>query len=138
MDKMILLVSSSFMISLVSNIIIKYTTDQHKMKSIKERMDKLRKKMKEKKNDVATMKKIIDEQNALMKEQLQYSMRSFIYNALFIIPVFWLLKKILNGFIVQLPFNIPWIGNKVGWVGMYVFYAILFSLLIKRLLKISY
>ncbi len=138
MDNMLILVGSSFFISLGSNLIIKYTTDQHKMKAIKERMDKLRKKMKEKKNDIDTMKKIMDEQNALIKEQLQYSMRSFIYNALFIIPVFWLLKKWLNGFTVKLPFSLPWIGDKVGWLGMYIFYAILFSLLIKRLLKISY
>ncbi|HIH39191.1 TPA: DUF106 domain-containing protein [Candidatus Woesearchaeota archaeon] len=121
----------SLIVSLVTVIVYKYTTDQILMKSIKEDLDKLNKKMRENRSDSHKMTQIQKEMWSKQMTMMKHSFTSTIYTFIPIIILFsWLTanmgaEKILNlGFV------------KFGWLGSYILFAILFSSILRKLLKV--
>jgi len=134
------LVIFAFFVSLFSNLVMKFTLDHHKMRNLKEKMEKLRNKMKDKdiQKDPKRYKDLLNEQYSLLNEQMRLTFRSMIVNFLFLVPLYYYLKKVIGNVYFALPFKIPFIGESISWIGVYIFYSILFSLLIKKLLKLEY
>ena len=134
------LVIGAIVVALASNLITMYTVDIHKMRAIKAKMEKIQRKVKERKKEMDTeeMKKLLDEQYRLMMEQMKYSLKSSLFGAIFIIPALYLLKRWVGNSTFLLPFPLPFLGDKAGWITLYIFYVILFSILIKKVLNLTY
>jgi len=121
----------SLIVSIITVVVYKYTTDQILMKSLKEDLEKLQKKMK---TDVHDQKKVMAAQKEMWGKQMtmmKHSFTSTIYTFLPIIILFsWLnanmgSEKILNLGII-----------KFGWLGTYIILAIVFSTVLRKLLKV--
>ncbi len=136
----ILILVASFIVSLISNIVMKLTMDHHKMRNIKERMEKLREKMKSEniKKNPEKYNDILSEQYSLLNEQMKASFKTMMINLVFLVPLFYYLKKSVGILSFALPFNLPFFGNEVSWIWIYIYYSILFSLVMKKLLKLDY
>ncbi len=139
-NPIITLVAISFVVSLLSNIVMKYAVDKHKMESIKHRMDKIRKKIKDEKikNNPEEFKKILGEQHSLMYEQMRISFKAMIINLIFLIPFYYYLKISIGNISFNLPFELALIGDALPWWVLYIYYSILFTIIVKKLLKLSY
>ena len=119
----------SFIITLLTTLVYKYFTNQDALKKLKEENQEIQKKMKEHKGDVKKMAE-------LQKEALQKSL---------IEPMKHQLKPLLITFI---PFLLVfgWLRLRyadtgdllfgLGWFGIYVISSILFSMVLRKLLKV--
>lgn len=130
----------AFLVSLFSNLVMKFTLDHHKMKNLKERMEKLREKMKHKdfQKDPEKYKDLLNEQYSLLNEQFRLTFKTMMINLLFLLPLYYYLKKVIGDVHFVLPFKMLFVGSDISWIWLYIFYSILFSFLIKKLLKLEY
>ena len=121
----------SFVVSLVTVIVYKYTTDQILMKSIKEDLDKLNKKMKENKSDSQKMMQYQKEMWGKQMTMMKHSFTSTIYTFIPIIILFsWLTSNMGKEKILNLGFV------QFGWLGSYIIFAIIFSSILRKVLKV--
>ncbi len=119
----------AFIITLLSTLAYKYLTDQEALKKLKEDNKKLQEDMKNAKGDVKKM-------TELQKEAFQKG---------FIEPMKHQMKPIIVTFI---PFVVvfTWLRNtyqnqgeilfSLGWFGTYIIFSILFSILLRKALKV--
>ncbi|MEK6886555.1 MAG: EMC3/TMCO1 family protein [Nanoarchaeota archaeon] len=121
----------SLIVSLITVIVYKYTTDQILMKSIKEDLDKLNKKMKEHKSDSHKMIQVQKEMWSKQMTMMKHSFTSTIYTFLPIIILFNWLRLNLNS---DKILNLGVIN--FGWLGSYIIFAILFSSILRKILKV--
>ncbi len=121
----------SLFVSLVTVIVYKYTTDQILMKSIKEDLDKLNKKMREHKSDSQKMMQVQKEMWSKQMTMMKHSFTSTIYTFIPIIILFsWLSANMGADKLLNLGFV------KFGWLGSYIIFAIIFSSILRKALKV--
>lgn len=121
----------SFIVSLVTVIVYKYTTDQVLMKLIKEDLDKLNKKMREHKADSQKMMQVQKEMWSKQMTMMKHSFTSTIYTFIPIIILFsWLTANMGKEKILNLGFM------QFGWLGSYIIFAIIFSMILRKILKV--
>lgn len=119
----------SFLITLITTLVYKYFTDQNALKKIKEDNEALQQKMKEHKGDVSKMSELQKQafQNGFiepMKHQVKPLLITFIP---FLLIFSWLRVKYAGS--GDLVFGI-------GWFGTYVITSILFSIVLRKVLKV--
>jgi uncharacterized membrane protein (DUF106 family) len=117
----------SLIVSFVSSLITKYTTDQELLKSINERRKEIQKEIKEKKYS-ETDKRFLKLQQEMLELSGTVLKHSFRPTLVTLIP-FLILFKFLGGF-----FH-PLIGNL--WIWYYVLSSLLFSSLYRKILKLA-
>lgn len=144
------LIGVSFVSGLVSFIIMVITAkvvDQKAMKTLKEKMAKYQAKIKEAqtKNDTKRVSKISKDMMGLQSTMMSQSMKPMLYTMLPIILIFgWLrhypyLQNFVeaNGYLVVLPFALPFFGAKLGWLGWYILCSFPASSLMRKALKMD-
>jgi len=122
----------SLLVSLVTVIVYKYTTDQILMKSIKEDLDKLNKKMREHKADSQKMMQVQKEMWSKQMTMMKHSFTSTIYTFIPIIILFSWLNANMGTYGKILPLGFV----NFGWLGSYILFAILFSMILRKILKV--
>lgn len=121
----------SFLVTLFITIIYKYTTNQNHLKEIKQKQKQYQKEMKELKDNPQEMMKKQKEAMSLTGQYMKHSMKPMLYTFLPIIIIFgWMRghygsEKILNLYLF-----------KLGWLGTYIIFSIIFSTLIRKFLKV--
>ena len=122
------LLTISFILTLLSTLAYKYLTDQKKLKEIKDETKKLQEEMKLLKNDAS---KMMEKQKEIMQKNM-YVMRSsfkpLLYTFIPFLLIFILLKNVYEP-LGKLVFGLSWI-----WI--YVLSSFVFSILIRKLLKV--
>ena len=123
----------SFFLTLVVTLVYKFTTDQNKLKGIKEELKTIRKDMKENKNDTNKMMDLQKRSMGISMEQMKHTLKPTLITMIPILIIFsWLQKTLPNTqVILNLPFSIPKMGlnNGFGWVGIYIITSIIFSII---------
>ena len=85
----------AFLVTLLTNVVTKYTTDQEKIKRLKDEMSDLQDEMKEAGDDPETMQDIQSEIWPKQKELMMNSMKPFLYYGIPLLLVFgWLSQTI--------------------------------------------
>lgn len=121
----------SFFITLLITLIYKITTDQVKMKEIRDKQKQYQKEIKDLKHDPAKMMEKQKEMMSLTGQYFRGSMKSMFYTFIPIILIFsWMgshygPEKILNLGII-----------KLGWLWTYIISSIIFSSIIRKVLKV--
>lgn len=137
----------SALVSGIISLITARVVDQTEMKALKSKMSKIQEKLREaqKEGDAKKVTKIQREMMENSSELWQKSMKPMLYTMIPILLIFtWLSEyNVLEayvaqrGYVVQLPFVMPWIGNKLGWLGWYVLSSFATSPLIRKLFKME-
>jgi len=110
----------SFIITLISTLVYKYTTNQKLMKSLKEEIVILQKKGKKD-------KEIWNKQMTIMKNSLASTFYTFI-------PIIILFRWLSTHMSTEKIINIWFIH--IGWLGTYVIFTIVFSYVVRKILKV--
>ena len=119
-----------FVITLITSLLQKYATDQKTIKELKEEQKKIQKKAKEFQHDPAKMMEIQKEIMPLTLELMKLSMRPIIYTGVpFILLFRWF------GDYFALVGNPKILG--MGWIFFYILSSIIFSIFIRKALKIA-
>ncbi len=125
----------SVLITLFLTLCYKYFTDQHVLRSLKERTSALQKKLKENKDNPA---KISEIQKQLLETNFEYLGRSLKPTMITFLPliiIFGWLKQYYGG--MGNP-DVLILGSfGLGWLGSYIVFSILSSLIFRKLLKVA-
>jgi uncharacterized membrane protein (DUF106 family) len=121
----------SFIVTLLTTLVYKFTTDQLLMKNLKEEIDRLNKEVKKHMHD---QKKAMSIHKQMFEKQMTMMKHSFTSTFITLLPIIllfnWLrvhlgTEKILNLYFFQF-----------GWLGSYILFAIIFSIVLRKLLKV--
>ena len=137
-DPLIGMVILTFILTLVTVVIYKYTSNQNELKRLKEESLKLREDMKLYKDDPQKLMDLQKEQLKKGFEPLKHSMVPMIITLVPLLLVFTYLSKFFsnNGNPILL-FGSPgsWIGTN-GWIIAYLILSIVFNSVLRKLLKV--
>ncbi len=125
----------AFLFPLVYLITIDVEKAKHlrrKAKEYKKRMDDARKR-----GDEKELKDLWEKNMHLLKEQMTLTQKQLIYTMLIILIMFPLLKKLYNGATFKLPFPLPFVGDTVGIIGLYIIISIPASIFFRKLLRVD-
>ncbi len=136
--------------TLVSGIITFITSrvvDQAEMKRLKARMSKIQEELKDaqKKGSAKEVNKLQSEMMRNSGEMWRNSTKPMFFTMVPIILIFaWLgkyeylrLYVVHNGYVAMLPFALPFIGDRLGWLGWYILTSFATSPLIRKLTKME-
>jgi uncharacterized membrane protein (DUF106 family) len=123
------LVIMCFILTLITTLVYKYTTNQQWIKQTREEMKELQKQANDSRNNPAKMAEI---QRQIMEKNMKFMMHSFkplIYTFIPLLLVF--------GWIRSVP---EWTEGKIllglSWIWVYVIFSMLFSTILRKVLKI--
>ena len=118
----------SFVLTLITTLIYKYTTDQAMMKSFKEENKKLQEEMKLLKGNP---EKVMQKNKELMEKNMKMMSQSFkplLYTFIPFAIIFFGLRNIYE------PFGKILFG--LSWIWIYIISSIIFSIVLRKLLKV--
>lgn len=118
-------------LTLISTLVYKYTSDQIRLKSIKEEMDNLKKRMKEAKGDMEKVSALNKQMTTLSLETMKHSIFNFKYMVITLIPLGLAFSWLRTTFS---PMNL-W-GSAWGWFWIYMIFSLVISQVIRKLLKV--
>ena len=133
---------SLLVVSLIVTFLItfsyKYLTDQNKMKTLKEEIKVAQQTMKEHKDNkekfVELQKDLLTKNSQLMKMSIRPTLITFIP---VIILFGWIRSTFLPaGDLFSWGTSIPLVGTGIGWLVTYILSSIIFSIIIRKALKI--
>lgn len=122
----------SFIITLFITLVYKFTTNQVHMKEIKDKQKQYQKEMKELKHDPALMMEKQKESMKLTGTYFKQSMKPMIYTFIPIILIFGWMRLQYPGDVKMLNLGIV----NFGWLGTYIISSIIFSMVIRKILKV--
>jgi uncharacterized membrane protein (DUF106 family) len=137
----------SILVSTIIMVITAKVQDQKELKKIKGKMSKLQEKLKaaQKKNDTKQANKISKEMMGMQSTMMTNTMKPMLYTFVPIIIIFGWLRQYpdlqnfieVQGYLVTLPFALPYWGSKLGWLGWYILCSFPASSLIRKVLKMD-
>ncbi|MBU5678409.1 MAG: EMC3/TMCO1 family protein [Candidatus Aenigmatarchaeota archaeon] len=129
----------SFLTSLITTLIYKFTIDQNKARAIKTNIKILSEKAKEKQksNDKEEFNKILQEIMKLNSEFTRMTFKPMIISLFPALLILFFLKSICNGKEFYLPISLPYIGNSYGWLLFYIIFSIVFTIFTRRLMNLE-
>ena len=124
------LLTISFLITLLTTVIYKYTTDQEFMRSVKEEIKILRedaKKFKDEPKKMMEVNKIMWEKSM---KQMSQSFKPMLYT---FIPIIFLFGWLRNHYVAL---GNPDIFFGLSWLWSYIIFSLVFNLALRKILKI--
>lgn len=116
----------SFLMTLIITLSYKYLTNQEMMKSLKQEIKDFQKQMKEHKEDSQKVREI---QKLSLEKNMKYMMHSFKPTLFTFVPLIIIFTWLRTTFsTIQLPF--------LSWFWIYIIVSIVFSMVLRKALKI--
>lgn len=130
----------SMILTGIITLIYKYTTNQILLKDLKGQVKDYQKQIKTLRVNGET-DRIMEVNKKAMKLNMQYmkhSMKPMLYTFIPIILIFGWLKSVYPSGTVVLPFyiTIPVFGAGFGWLGTYIVSSIIFSMVLRKVMKV--
>jgi len=133
----------SFIITLFLTWVYKKTTNQKRMKEIKERTAELRKETMKNKDKPEKVMELQKEIMQLSMEQMKASFRPVLFTIIPIYLIFTFLKKIYTGLniphggnIIYWKADLPLVHDGAGWFLSYIIFGIIFNSIIRKIMKV--
>ena len=124
------LIIISLIITLIVTLAYKYLTDQTLMKNHKEETKKRREDMKTHKDSPDKMMELQKRSLEISLKMMKHSMRPMIFTFLPLIIMFGWLRIVYKGI------NLNFLGFIDGWIWVYIIFSMVFSILLRKLLKV--
>ena len=114
-----------------------FFTDKKFLSQSRERMKQLQEKLlaSQRNGNKEKIRETVQEFMQLQKQYLKQTLRLFLVSmALFLIFIPWLHAKFGGTPVVELPFSLPFLGSKLGWLGWYLLLSLTFTLIFRKFL----
>ena len=128
----------TFVITLLITLVYKWMTNQTLMKEMKAEIKELQKKMKDNKENpdkmMAAQKELMSKNAQLMK----HSMKPTLVTLLPLLLIFGWLKLLYEdaGDMLVWGFKLPLFGTGFGWLGTYILFALIFSIVLRKIMRV--
>ena len=128
----------TLIITIIITVVYKYLSNQHEVKTAKEETKVLQQELKKHKDNPAKMMEINQE---IMKRSATLMRNSFKPTLITLIPLLiifgWLSKTFKDkGNFIHWGFSVPIFGDGWGWLGTYILFSVIFSILIRKIMKV--
>ena len=135
----LLLFFFAFIVNVINILIYKFTIDVNKVKEIKNNIQVLSKKAKEKmkSGEKEEYDKLTKEMMQLNSEYMRIMIRPMTLTFFPAIIIFAFLLNIYKDKSFSLPFALPFIGNSINWILFYVILTIALNFIIKKLFELE-
>jgi len=130
----------SLALTLLTTLIYKVLTNQTRLKELREKQKQLRAEALKLKENPQKIMELQKEMLAISVEQMKAGLKPMLATFLPFLLALWFLKNIYTaaevGNIIYWHANLPLIGDGGGWFFCYIILSLVFSLLLRKLLKI--
>lgn len=129
----------SFILTFIITIMYKLLTDQILLKELKNQVKQHQKEMRNHRHDQQKMMEIQKKAMSLNLKYMKHSMKPMLFTFIPIILIFgWLRNNPAIGEkdILVWGFKLPLLGTGLGWLGTYIIFSIIFSMIIRKILKV--
>ena len=123
----------SFILTLIVNLAMKFFTNQHVMKSLKEETEFFKQEMKKFKNDP---QKLIEIQKQSMETSMKYLKHSLPATLVTLLPLLLIFGWLRTTFPPEQTLLTLPLGIELGWLGSYILFSIIFSIVLRKILNI--
>jgi uncharacterized membrane protein (DUF106 family) len=124
-------------LALVGTLIQKKMMDIDLVRSLKAEIKKLEKEYKNAKNDTKKQTKIMTKQLDIQKQLLSHTMKPAMISSVPILIALIIMGTSFEGVMLQLPFALPWIGNTLGWLGIYILVSLISTMIFRKVLGLD-
>jgi len=133
------LVTITFIMTLLITLVYKWLTNQALMKGMKAEIKDLQKEMKKSKDNQDKMMSIQKELMTKNAQLMKHSLKPTLITLLPLLVVFgWLKKAYIDaGDLISWGAKIPLFGTGFGWLGTYIIFAVVFSMILRKLLRVA-
>ncbi len=127
-------------VTLVSTLIQKKLTDVDLVKSLKAETKRINKDMKEVREDPKKTNEMMSKSFEIQKKMMGQTMKPMMISSVVVFVAFFLLSTFFEAGVtlVQLPFSLPFIGNGIGWFGIFIIASIISSLIFRKVLDVGF
>ena len=122
----------SFFISLLTTVVYKISTNQKLMKDLKDEIKTLQQQARDLKDNP---EKAMDVQKKSMETNMKYMSHSMRPTFITFLPLIFLFGWMRTHF-TETEIIIPFINWNIGWLGAYILFSILFSIILRKVLKV--
>ena len=127
------LLTISFLITLITTLVYKYFTDQEALKKLKEDNKGLQEEMKKHKDNPSKMMELQKEAFSKGFEPMKHQLKPMLITAIPLLLIFTWLRKVY-GVGGEIYINLGFIH--LGWLGTYIIFSIIFSMVLRKLFKV--
>ncbi len=143
---MIMIITVS--VSLLQTLIQKKLMDVDLVKALKAEMKKTNQAMKtvskEMKNtkdgeapNTKKLNELMSKSVEIQKKMMGQTMKPMMVSSLVVLVAFYLIPKFFSGAVLNLPFAIPFVGNTLGWFGIFIFTSIISGLIFRKVFDVG-
>jgi uncharacterized membrane protein (DUF106 family) len=129
----------SVLMSMGSVLISRFIGDQDAVKNLKREMKSLNDKVKkaQKAGNTAEMNRHSSDLMKLSGKQFQLNMKPMMFSMFMFFIIFGFFSTYYAELVVPVPFNIPFIGNQLGWFHWYIIIVLPMSFMFRKLLSVE-
>ncbi len=138
---MIVLITIS--VSLIQTLIQKKLMDVDLVKALKAEMKKTNKEMKivskEMKNTkdgeapkTEKLNKLMSKSVGIQKKMMGQTMKPMMISSLVVLVAFYIIPMFFSNAVLNLPFSIPFVGNQLGWLGIFIITSVISGLIFRK------
>lgn len=119
-----------FILTVITTLIQKYTTDQETLKQMRKEQKELQKEMKKYRDNPAKMMELNKKTLEYLPKTLKLSMKSFVYTAIPLILLFRWFKDFFT------DVGSPKFFGFLGWILFYLIFSMIFSSILRKIFKV--
>jgi len=124
----------SFLLTFIITLIYKWMTNQEMMKSLKTEIKELQSEMKSSKDD---HQKVMGLQKKAMEKNMKYMLQSFKPMLVTFIPIIFIFSWLRNFYTSMGNPTVLNLGfMQLGWLGSYIVFSIILSILLRKVMKV--
>ena len=124
--------------TLVATLIQKKFTDVSLVKTLRGDMKKINKEMKEVKDDTKKLNELMTKSFGIQKKMMSQTMKPTIISSVAVLSAFYFLSTFYSETTLSLPFSVPFIGDTLGWIGIYISVSIICSILFRKIFDLGF
>jgi len=146
--EVLIIVLITVSVTLLQTLIQKKLMDVNLVKTLKAEMKKtnqdiknLSKEMKNTKEGEAPstekLNKLMSKTVDIQKKMMGQTMKPMMISSLVVLVVLYIIPKFFSGAVLNLPFSIPFVGNQIGWLGIFIFTSIISGLVFRKIFDVG-
>lgn len=124
--------------TLVATLIQKKFTDVDLVKTLRGDIKKINKEMKESKEDAKKLNELMNKSFEIQKKMMGQTMKPTMISSVAVLGAFYFLSTFYSETTLLLPFSLPFIGNTLGWIGIYILVSIISSIVFRKIFDLGF
>ncbi|MCK4730108.1 MAG: DUF106 domain-containing protein [Candidatus Aenigmarchaeota archaeon] len=146
--EVLMIVLITITVTLLQTLIQKKLMDVDLVKALKTEMKKTNQAMKtvskEMKNtkegeapNTKKLNELMSKSVGIQKKMMGQTMKPMMISSLVVFVAFYIIPMFFSGAVLNLPFSIPFIGNQLGWLGIFILTSIISGLIFRKVFDVG-